>query len=90
LQALRPKARESGKFRGQRRIGHGRDVVRRLLYMSALSLWRTSGPANATQRRMQQAEKPAKVILIAMARKIVTFANAVLRDQTPFRTAVTG
>lgn len=87
LAGLAPKARESGKFRGQRRIGQGRDVVRRLLYMSALSLWRTSGPASAAQRRMQQAGKPAKVILIAMARKIVTFANAVLRDQTPFRTS---
>ena len=81
-----PKARESGKFRGQRRIGQGRGVVRRLLYMSALSLWRTPGPATATLRRMQDAGKPAKVILIAMALKIATIANAVLRDQTPFRT----
>jgi len=86
LAGLAPKARESGKFRGQRRIGQGRDVVRRLLYMSALSLWRTPGPTTATLRRMQEAGKPAKVILIAMARKIVTIANAVLRDQTPFRT----
>jgi hypothetical protein len=36
---------------------------------------------------MQDAGKPSKVILLAMARKIVTIANAVLRDQTPFRTA---
>ena len=86
LAGLAPKARESGKFRGQRRIGQGRGVVRRLLYMSALSLWRTPGPATATLRRMQDAGKPAKVILIAMARKIATIANAVLRDQTQFRT----
>jgi transposase len=87
LAGLAPKARESGKFRGKRRVGQGREVVRRLLYMSALSLWRTPGPAKATLRRMQDAGKPAKVILLAMARKIVTIANAVLRDQTPFRTA---
>ena len=74
---------------GQRRIGQGREVVRRLLYMSALSLWRTPGPATAALRRLQQAGKPAKVILIAMARKIVTIANAVLRDQTPFGTPKT-
>ena len=69
-------------------------MFRRLLYpgsspgqaMSALSLWRTPGPATAALRRLQQAGKPAKVILIAMARKIVTIANAVLRDQTPFGT----
>lgn len=86
LAGLAPKARESGKFRGKRRVGQGREVVRRLLYMSALSLWRTPGPTTAALRRMQDAGKPAKVILLAMARKIVTIANAVLRDQTPFRT----
>jgi transposase len=86
LAGLAPKARESGKFRGKRRVGQGREVVRRLLYMSALSLWRTPGPATAALRRMQDAGKPSKVILLAMARKIVTIANAVLRDQIPFRT----
>lgn len=86
LAGLAPKARESGKFRGHRRIGQGREVVRRLLYMAALSLWRTPGPAAATLLRMQEAGKPAKVILIALARKIITIANAVLRDQRPFRT----
>jgi transposase len=86
LAGLAPKARESGKYRGKRRIGQGREVVRRLLYMSALSLWRTPGPATAALRRMQEEGKPAKVILLAMARKIVTIANAVLRDQIPFRT----
>lgn len=38
-------------------------------------------------RRMQAAGKPAKVILIAMARRIATIANAVLRDQKPFTLA---
>jgi transposase len=83
-----PKAHESGKYRGKRRVGQGREVVRRLLYMSALSLWRTPGPATAALRRMQEAGKPSKVILLAMARKIITIANAVLRDKSPFRTAI--
>lgn len=86
LAGLAPKARESGKFRGKRRIGQGRELVRRLLYMAALSLWRTPGPATTMLRRLQDAGKPAKVILIAMARKLLTIANAVLRDQKPFRT----
>lgn len=86
LAGLAPRARESGKYRGKRRVGQGREGVRRLLYMSALSLWRTPGPATAALRRMQEAGKPSKVILIAIARKIVTIANAVLRDQTPFHT----
>lgn len=85
LAGLAPKARESGKFRGKRRIGQGRSTIRRLLYMAALSLWRATGPTAATVQRMQAAGKPAKVILIALARKIATIANAVLREQTPFR-----
>lgn len=88
LAGLAPKAHESGKYRGKRRIGRGREVVRRLLYMSALSLWRTPGPATAALRRMQDQGKPSKVILIALARKIITIANAVLRDQQPFRNEV--
>jgi transposase len=36
---------------------------------------------------MHKAGKPAKVILIAVARKIATIANAVLRDQVPFKVA---
>ena len=87
LAGLAPKTRDSGKVRGQRRIGQRRAVVRRLLCMAALSLWRPPGTTTAARRRMQAAGKPAKVILIAMARKIVTIANAVLRDRTPFQPA---
>jgi transposase len=85
LAGLAPKARESGKYRGHRRIGAGRETVRRLMYMAALSLWRNPGSAAPTLQRMQAAGKPAKVILIALARKILTIANAILRDQKPFR-----
>lgn len=87
LAGLAPKARESGKFRGKRRIGQGRESVRRLLYMAALSLWRRPGAMGGLTARLLAAGKPPKVALIALARKIATIANAVLRDQKPFRTA---
>jgi transposase len=35
---------------------------------------------------MVSAGKPKKLVLIAIARKLLVIANAVLRDQTPFRT----
>lgn len=90
LAGLAPKARESGKFRGKRRIGQGRASVRRLLYMAAMSLWRRPGAMGGLTGRLLAAGKPPKVALIALialARKIATIANAVLRDQKPFRTA---
>ena len=87
LAGLAPKARESGKFRGQRRIGAGRETVRRLMYMAALSLWRNPATLGRQAHKMHDAGKPAKVALIALARKLLTIANAILRDQTPFQKA---
>lgn len=89
LAGLAPRAHESGRFRGQRRIGQGRGTIRRLLYMAALSLWRKPGQFGPFLQRLQQAGKPGKVILIALARKIVTIANALLRDQCTFKLAQT-
>lgn len=84
LAGVAPKARESGKFRGRRHIGQGREAVRSWLYMAALSVWRTTNDKLAMIRRMVEAGKPKKVILIALARKIATIANAILRDQKPY------
>lgn len=85
LAGLAPKAHESGKFRGKRRIGQGRNAVRSWFYMASVSLWRARSDTDATIRKMIAAGKPKKVILVAIARKIATIANAVIRDQTPFR-----
>lgn len=85
LGGLAPKARDSGARKGHRRIGQGRRHVRRLLYMAALATWRRPGPLRGFQDRLRQAGKAPKLILIALARKLLTIANAVLRDATPFR-----
>lgn len=85
LGGLAPKARESGRWRGSRRIGAGRRQVRRLLYMAAMSLWRRPQAFGGFAARLKAAGKAPKVILIALARKLLTIANAVLRDQRPFR-----
>lgn len=84
LGGLAPKARESGKWRGRRAIGAGRRHVRRALYMAALSALRHGGFAASLVSRMRAAGKPGKVIAIALARKLLTVANAVIRDRTPF------
>lgn len=85
LAGLAPRARDSGKFRGQRRLGAGRRHIRRVLYMAAVAIWRAPGPFADFIRRLSAAGKPAKVILMAIARKIVVIANAVLRHNTPFK-----
>ena len=39
----------------------------------------------AMKKRLQEAGKPPKVILIAIARKLLTILNAIVRDQTEWK-----
>lgn len=87
LGGLAPKARESGKFKGRRALGPGRRHVRRCLYMAALAALRHPHLFGGLAPRLRAQGKPGKVVVIAIARRILTIANAVLRDRTPFRTA---
>ena len=87
LAGLAPRARESGKWTGRRFTGGGRRWVRRALYMAALSAIRLGTVCPDMVQRLRLAGKPGKLIAIAVARKLLTIANAILRDQTPFRPA---
>jgi len=80
LAGLAPHAYESGSFRGKRRIGGGRAVVRSMLYLAAMSAIRRTGFLRDMYQRLRQAGKPAKVALIACARRLLVIANAKVRD----------
>lgn len=87
LAGLAPRARESGKWRGNRPIGDGRRYVRRALYMAALSALRPSSCFAQTVGVLREKGKPGKVIAIAIARKLLVIANAIVRKQEAFRAA---
>ena len=81
LIGVAPLACESGKWRGRRRCQGGRKTLRDTLYMAALSAaTRTNSPLAAFYRRLRQAGKPAKVALVAVMRKLIVTANALIRD----------
>jgi len=85
LGGLAPRAHDSGRSRGRRFLGEGRGHVRRALYMASLSALRHPGfPADFVARQ-KAAGKPGKVILMAVARRLLTIANAILRTGTPFQ-----
>jgi transposase len=84
LAGLAPFNVDSGKFRGARRIHGGRRRVREALYMAAVSVTRTKSRFARTYRAMRDAGKPAKVALVAVARKLLVTLNAILRQQQPF------
>ncbi|WLA45210.1 transposase [Bradyrhizobium elkanii] len=84
LAGLAPFNVDSGTFRGKRKIAGGRKRVRDALYMAALNAVRRADPFKAFYARLRQAGKPAKLALIAIARKLLTVLNAMMRDRKPY------
>jgi transposase len=85
LVGLAPFANESGPRRGHRRIYGGRAAVRSVLYMSALVASRSNPTFKAAYQRLIAANKPQKVALTAVARKLLTVLNAMARDGSSWK-----
>ncbi|WP_348652501.1 transposase [Iodidimonas sp. MBR-14] len=84
MAGLAPFNVDSGQFRGRRIIKGGRRRVREALYMAAVSAIRSAHRFAQIYKAMINAGKPAKVAIIAIARKILVTANAIIRDKKPF------
>lgn len=87
LAGLAPFTRQSGQWRGRSFIGGGRANVRTALFMGAMAARRHNPVLKAFFDRLVAAGKPKIVALIAVARKLLTILNAVLRDQKPWQAA---
>jgi transposase len=87
LVGVAPFNRDSGQWRGRRMIWGGRASVRAALYMAALVASRRNPVLRAFYERLRAAGKPAKVALVAVMRKLLTTANAMIKHQTPWRPA---
>ena len=87
LAGLAPFIRQSGRWKGRSKIGGGRSFLRAGLYMAALSAIRCHPQLKVFYRRLVSAGKPKMVALIAVARKLLTILNAMLRDQKPWQPA---
>jgi transposase len=85
LVGLAPFADDSGTQRGGRRIRGGRAAVRRVLYLAALTASRCNPALYAFRERLAAKGKKAKVILTAIARKLLVIANAVVRTGQPWQ-----
>lgn len=87
LAGLAPYTRQSGTWRGKSFIGGGRTRVRTALFMGAMVATRWNPPLKAFFDRLVAAGKPKMVAIIAVARKLLTILNAILRDKTPWQNA---
>jgi len=84
LAGLAPMACDSGKMKGRRRIWGGRAEVRRSLYMAAFIASRHDPELKAYRQKLENAGKPFKVIIIAVARKLLMQLNAIVRENRKY------
>jgi transposase len=87
LCGLAPFTRQSGQWRGRSFIGGGRIVVRTAMFMGALVAKKHNPILKVFFERLVAAGKPKMVALIAVARKLLTILNAILRDIRPWQNA---
>ncbi len=86
LAGLAPFDRQSGTSAKPARCTGGRPAVRRALYLAALSIMRVAkSPLAAIGRRLQDAGKPKKLALIAVARKLLVSLNAMAKHNQTFQ-----
>jgi transposase len=85
LVGVAPLNRDSGKQRGRRLTWGGRAVVRRALYMAALSAARCNPTIRTHYVHLRAAGKKPKVALVACMRKLLTILNAILRERNPWK-----
>ena len=88
LTGVAPFNRDSGAFRGKRRIRGGRAHSRTALFLSAMVATRYNPDIKRFYERLLQAGKHKKVALTACIRKIVTALNAMLRDNKPWQSSI--
>jgi transposase len=87
LAGLAPFTRQSGQWRGKSFIGGGRTAVRTALFMGAMVAKQHNPILKAFFDRLVAGGKPKMVALIAVARKLLTILNAILRDSRPWQNA---
>ncbi len=87
LVGLAPFTRQSGQWRGRSFIGGGRATVRAAIFMGAMAAVRWNKHLRAFHHRLVAAGKPKMVAVIAVARKLLTILNAILRDNKPWQSA---
>jgi transposase len=85
LVGLAPWTRQSGQWRGKSFIGGGRASVRNVLFMGAMVAARYNPQLKLFRDKLVAAGKPKLVAIIAVARKLLTILNAILRDKAPWQ-----
>ena len=84
LCGLAPMNRDSGLMRGKRCIFGGRKTVRNALYMAAINAIRCNHVIKEFYNRLKIKGKPSKVALVACMRKLLIYADSVVKNRDFF------
>lgn len=80
IAGLAPFDADSGQHRGQRHIAGGRPLVRRALYQAVHAIYGRETALARGRDRLLTKHKPRKLIVIALARRMVGIVNAMVRE----------
>ena len=84
LAGMAPHPNQSGPLAGRNAISGGRPCLRTAFYMAGMVAIRCHPTFRAQYRAMREAGKPAKVAIVATGRRLVTIANALIREDRTF------
>ncbi len=73
-------ARDSGQRHGPRHIQQGNAQVRRVLYMAAVAASQHNPVLRPFSQRLRARGKPAKLALVAVARRLIELLNLLLKN----------
>jgi len=82
LVGVAPMNKESGSYKGKRKIRGGRYQVRTILFMAMMSAIQSNTKFKAIYLRLVKAGKPKKVALVACMRRLITILNAMVKNGT--------
>ncbi len=85
MTGLAPVPHDSGTMRGRRAIAGGRRALRHVLFQAALAAACHNPVLKPVAQRLKSRGKPHKLVIVAIARRLVTIANAILKTGLPWR-----
>jgi len=79
LVGVAPMNRESGNYKGKRRIRGGRARVRTVLFMAIMSAVQSNPKLKRKYQQLKADGKPPKVAIVACMRKLLTILNVMVK-----------
>jgi transposase len=88
MTGLAPVSRENGMMRGRRTIAGGRRSLRRVLFQAALAAAYHNPVLKMVAKRLKERGTPHKLVIVSIAGRLVTIANAILKTGIPWRVQI--